>query len=447
MPPPEHATPDIQKLLGNQAELDAIGEAILNGGPRAVRYREKRRGGKTMVFVAHHDDVDRVLREEKTFSLCHYDPLYAAVSPPGSFIIMRPESSGRTERMAILKAAAARTPWFTQPDGAERRALAHECVQDVLLALRRRGPPFDLIGEYGFFIPYLVAKRAIGLSRPRTFSLLPLFICLLNRHPLSLLLAPETGANLTDLAWSEVVVAQLTGNFENRDVLIRFLAGCGASQLRTQVEWQADTFPKATGDKTLLDALWAVRPDFATVPSDVYRQHVMAIIVELASTLLLVPGLGFTAIVQRWGVGAGFTQSLGRIREIDPIAFVQEELRLSPPSAKLLRNATAPTDLGGVRVDKGEYVCALVKTAGLDIQNEPHDVREGRGEGTYLHFGPEGGPHRCFGHLLAPAVLAEMFLGLSTLHELTPRGQLVQRLSTVPGRLMADFGEPIGSAP
>ena len=74
MPPPEHATPDFQTLLGSQAKLDAIGEAILNGGHRAVRYRETRRGGKTMVFVAHHDDVGRVLRDEETFSLRHYDP-------------------------------------------------------------------------------------------------------------------------------------------------------------------------------------------------------------------------------------------------------------------------------------------------------------------------------------------------------------------------------------
>jgi hypothetical protein len=437
--PAERQISDLSDLL-QQTSLDQIGAEILNGGPCAVRYRA---GGQSMVFVAHRDDVVRVLTDEGDFSLCHYNPLYSAVAPRHAFIIMRPEDAERRQRLDILKAAAAKTPWFG-PDPTARRALARECADTILAAVRHR-LSFDLIGEYGFFAPYLIAKRVTGLTAPRSFSLLPL-ICLVNGHPISQLFSPETGPYLTDLAWSEVVVAQLLTNFENSSWIIRTLARCGASQLRNQIERNID--PGTAGHQTLLSALWAVRDDFSKVKDGVYREHVASIVMELASTILVIPGSGFTGIVDRWlpPGGPGLAESLRRLKGMDAEAFVQEELRLAPPATHLLRNATGPIELGGLTLEKGEYVCALVKSAGVDIP-DPEDVKAGRAPSTYLHFGPEDGPHRCFGHLLAPAMLAEMFLGLTRLPDLAPQGDLISRFGVVPGRLMVAIGEPARTAP
>jgi len=444
MPPVEPKVANLSALLQQQTTLDRIGGDILSGGPRAVRYRETRAGGKSMVFVARHDDVVRVLTDEDDFSLCHYDPLYSAVAPPGAFIIMRPEGPERAERLAILGAAAARTPWF-EPDSAPRRDLARACVDNVLAAVSRRRR-FDLIGEYGFFVPYLVAKRVLGLAGPRSFSLLPLIVCLANRHSLLQLFRPETGPYLTELAWSEFNVAQIVRNFEDRTWVIRMLARCGAAGLRKQIESYIDTFPRTAADPTLLNALWAVRRDFPKVEEDVYREHVVSIMMELAGTLLVVPGSGFSGTIDRWlqPGGPGLEASLRTLGTMDAEDFVQEQLRLAPPGPQLLRNATRPIDLGGLTVEKGEYVCVLIKSAGADIPN-PGDVTAGRCPSTYVHFGQ--GCHRCFGHLLAPAVLAELFLGLTRLPNLEPRSGLTQVSGLVPGRLMVDFGQPVGTWP
>ena len=75
------------------------------------------------------------------------------------------------------------------------------------------------------------------------------------------------------------------------------------------------------------------------------------------------------------------------------------------------------------------------------------EVKAGRCPSSYLHFGPEDGPHRCFGHLLTPAMLAEMFLGLTRLPGLSPRGRMIGDSGLIPGRLMVEFGEPVGTEP
>ncbi len=445
MPPADPDKVDLWELLQNQKALDQIGAQILSTGPRGIRFREPGPDGKSMVFVAHKDDVAKVLTDEKRFSLRHYDPLFASVAPPGATIIMRPEGKVRRERLAILHAAADKTPWFTE-DSTRRRQLARECVDNIVEALRDR-QRFDLIGEYGFFAPYLVGKRVIGLPGPRTFSLLPVLICLANGHPISLLLSREIGPYLTELAWSEVVVAQLLSNFENRLWPMRVLARCAATRLRRQVEGYIDAFPEAAGEETLLHALWAVRDDFPTVNNEVYRDHVVSILMELVSTILVVPGSGFTGIVERWLAenGPGLAESLDQLTAMDAKGkaerIVREELRLAPPATHLLRNATAQVKLGDLIVDHGEYVCVLIKSAGQNVA-DPGTLKMGRRPAAYLQFGPEQGPHLCFGHRLAPSLLTEMFLGLSRLPKLTPQGKLTARLGLVPGRRIVELREP-----
>lgn len=449
MPPPDpRKVFTLSSLLGKQSELNKIGAEILNGGPRAIRYRETRPSGKTMVFVARHDDVVSVLMNEDDFSLLHYGPLYAAVAPPGAFLVMRPEGPGRAERLAILRAAAARTPWFGS-DPARRRELARACVDNVLAAVRRRRR-FDLIGEYGYFVPYLVGKRVIGLPGPQAFGVLPRLVCAVNALPLGRAFTPETGSQLTQLVWSEVVLAQLLANFEDRNPLLRWAAAWGAMMMRALIERRIDAFPRAAGDDTLLSALWSVKDtDFPEVDNAVYREHVVSIMMELMATILLFPGMAFSGIVDRWAKpgGPGLEDSLHRLKSMDAEDFAQEELRLAPPSGHLLRNATGPVELGGLILKTGEYVCALVSAAGRDIAVEPGAVRAGRSLNTYLHFGPENGPHRCFAHRLAPAILAEMFLGIARLPELATRSGLFACMGLPPGRMMVDFGEPVGTAP
>jgi hypothetical protein len=446
MPPVDRSIANLGDLLQQPSELDRIGAEILEGGSRAIRYRENRAGGKSMVFVARRDDVTDVLTDEARFSLCHYDPLYAAIAPPGAYLIMQPESAERTQRLNILRAAADETPWFAT-DRTARRDLARGCVDHILsTADRRPDRRFDLIGEYAFFAPYLAAKRVIGMSASRSFSLLSLII-LANGHPVSQLFARETRPYLTDLVWSEFVLAQVLINFENRIWLERVVARHCASQLRRQIERQVDSVPNAFGDQTLLKALQVVRPRFPDVEHEAYREHVVSITMELAATILLFPGQAFQGIIQRWlsPDGPGLAQSLGLLDTMHAEAFVQEELRLAAPSSHLLRNATGSIELGGLNLERGEYVCALVMAAGMDIPH-PQCVKAARPPETYLHFGPINGPHRCFGHLFAPTLIAEMFLGLTRLSGLALVGRPSKPVP-VPGRMIVGFGALSGLRP
>jgi cytochrome P450 len=444
MTPADRYVADFSRLLQDQPKLDSIGAEILYGEHRALRYCETRPDGKTMVFVARHDDVSRVLTDEHDFSLYHYNPLYAAIAPPGAFVVMRPEGPKRAQRLEILKAAAARTPWFG-PDQGPTRDLARRCVDTVLATLRSRRR-FDLISEYGFFVPYLIGKQVIGLAGQRSVSPLALLPCLANGHSVFQVFRPETGPYLTELAWSEFPGAQLLVNFENRNGVIRTLARWGASPLRGQVEHLVDTFARTAGDQTLLNALLAVQGDFPDVLDSVYREHVVSIIMELGLTLLLFPGLAFTGTIESWlkPRGPGLEASLRQLKTTEAESFVQEQLRLIPPSARILRNATRSIDLGGLTIEAGDYVCALVKSAGTDVPN-PQEVKAGRCPSAYLHFGPELGPHRCFAHLFAPSVLAEIFLGLTRLPSLAPRSGLTQYQGMVPGRLIVEFGDTVST--
>ena len=364
---------------------------------------------------------------------------------------MRPEGTTREKRLKILHAAQGKTPWFG-PDPSARRALARACIDEVLDEVRRSNH-FDLIGEYGFFVPNLIAKRVLGLTGPRTFDPLALLICLVNRHSVFQLFGPKKGPYLTDLAWSEFVIAQLLINFEDRQPLIRWMAAWGAKRLRAHVERGIDRSRGIGGGDTLLSALWAVRDGFPEVDDDVYLEHVVSIMMELGATLLLLPGSGFTGIVERWlkPGGPGLNGSLRKLEameaEAEAEAFVQEELRLAPPSAHLLRNATGRVELGGLTLEEGEYVCALVKSAGMDIENDPGDVKGGRCPNSYVHFGPVGGPHYCIGHGLTPTILAEMFLGLTRLPGLAPRSDLTGCFGMVPGRMIVEFSKPAQHSP
>lgn len=437
MPLPDQEVRDLAKVFGDDPTLARIGAEILSGQARAIRYREKGGGGKSMVFVAKHDDVVEVLKNEHDFSLEHYVALNAAMSGPRSYLVMRPEGPERAERLAILQAARDRTDWFGT-DPAPRHAVARRCVNEVLGAFGNGGR-IDLIGEYGFFVPYLISERVLGVQPPKAFSLLSLGY-LINGHSLFQIFRPEFRPYLNDVAWSQFATAQLMGDFENRNVLFRWLGRYGAKRLRTQFEEIVQDSGPTAPDQTLLNALWSIRSQFPKLTFDEYQEHVISIMVELTGTMLLTLGLAFTRILKRWtgSNGPGFHKSLSRLQQMDAEKFVQEECRLAPAGAKLLRTARRAVHLGGLDIEEGEYVCALLESAGRDVP-KPEEIDAHRPIETYVHFGPSDGPHHCFARHLTPAILAEMFLGLATLDDLTLRGGVTHRFNVNPGRLIATF--------
>lgn len=425
---PSASAYEVKKISFDQSVLDGYADFILApGGPRAIRVREV--GTQTrpasMVVVARHDDVTSVLMDESVFSLSHYDELFSAISPPEGCLYMRNSCPERTERGEILRAAAARTPWF-QPEGVGIRQLARETVEDLLKSYRARpGAAFDIIGEYGYFAPYKIACSVIGVPGPQRPGLLEWLFTQAKCFPHRRRFTSETAPYFTQFVWSQLVFAQLFSDFENRSWLKRRLGQWAERQFRAHIKSRMDSSETGGDDpdaRSLLSSLRLVRSEsFGGMPKEQFEEHVVFLMLELVGTALLIPGMAFADIVSRWvnaPDGRGFQLETLAPSTID--AFVDESLRLSPPQQYLLRNATRDTEIGGVEVKQGEYVCALTARAGMDRATvpKPWDFVLDRAQGVYLHFGPENGPHRCFGRPIAVPILGEMMAGLKRCGEL-----------------------------
>jgi cytochrome P450 len=85
-------------------------------------------------------------------------------------------------------------------------------------------------------------------------------------------------------------------------------------------------------------------------------------------------------------------------------AYVEEALRLEPPTQGMFRIAKSDTEIGGVQIPAGSFLWLIYASGNRDDDAfvEPDDVRLGREDGhPHLSFG--GGPHFCLGANLARA--------------------------------------------
>ncbi len=436
----EYFTP---KIILDEPTLARYGDAIMaQNGLRAIRVSETAgRKPVSVVFVARHADVQKVLSDENTFRLDHYRNLLGAIDP-SRHMLLENDWGERAIRRAILKAAAQEAAWF-QPDSNALQICARNAVDELLESFcKRRAPGFDIVGEYGFFAPYLVANRVFGVPGPRAFDLLAWFIVWLKNDPLKLPFTWETGPFLRQSTWAQLSFAQLFANFENREFLIRFLAMTASKSLRRQIEVrrrqvsrQLAEGSKPSGSASLLAALLQVRSEFPQLDEETYSEHLTYLLLETLGTALVLPGLAFVKGVERLVAQTNGAIGLGldQLNEQNKDCWVNETLRLAPPAPFIMRIANEGALLEDIQIRPGEYVCTLVGRAGMDgnVFPDPGVFNLTRPGDAYLNFGPSSGPHGCFGRHLAPAMLGEMFLGLKRLHGLSAAG-VMKKFKGVP---------------
>lgn len=404
------------------------------GGPRAVRMQAP--NGRSVVFVARHDDVTRVLKDEKTFSLAHYPALFGAIAPKGIELIMAPETQRLKRQREIFVEAAGRMANSAIADAmasragstGNRRAVAKTAVRNLLDTFRaRKKAEFDIGGEYAYFAPYLVGRDLFGLPGPaRADVLVRILVAVRRMWGVSPRLTPETTPFLTATCLAQLAFAQVFRNFENRSFAIRWVARYGASafarHIRARFKMALQGYDPYAW--SLLSSLCQRGKAFEGADADAYADHAVSLLVEMYGTILLIPPLAFVGVVQ-WMVEqkGGIPAQLEHMNDENAPAFVDEFLRLSPPSKYLLRTATEGVMFDGFHVDKGDYVCALVAQACRDpnVFNDPDAFCLGRTPSTTLHFGPSGGPHQCLGREIGRDLLGEMLLGLKTLSGLWPQ--------------------------
>ena len=109
-------------------------------------------------------------------------------------------------------------------------------------------------------------------------------------------------------------------------------------------------------------------------------------------------------------------------------AFVEEALRLHPPSHLLPRVVTEDVTIGGKTIPAGAQVRLNLAAANRDPAcfDDPAALRLDRGSNPHLSFG--GGVHRCIGASLGRGLLAA---ALRALFRVAPDFRAVQPLSTV----------------
>jgi cytochrome P450 len=422
----------VQKLSFDAGTLSGYAAQMRERGRRAVRVRETGQApNRAVVFVAGRQDAADVLTDEDAFSVCHYARLFGAVSPQGAYLLMRDESPERTLRYEILERAKLQTPWWDADPQVIRpalRELARGVVESLMDAFRRRETPaFDVLGEFGAFAPYLVACEVFGLPGPQGCDPFAWLATQAMTLPKFRPFTAQTGPYLTQALWSQMVLGQLFADFENREAAIRLLAGASARRflrhIRATLARPAPGVDPARRD--LLSALRLVRPQFPQVSDAAYETHVLYLLLELVGTALAVPAAAFTSLIDAEVARTGGPLRFDGLMRDNADAYVDEALRLAGATGHLLRTATRTMAFADVQIEKDDYVCALVADAERDVPDGDR-LTPGRPQSAYLHFGPEGGPHRCFGRPIALPMLGEMMLGLQSLPGLQTTADLTK---------------------
>jgi cytochrome P450 len=136
---------------------------------------------------------------------------------------------------------------------------------------------------------------------------------------------------------------------------------------------------------------------------------------ELVTTCILLLNAGHEATVNVTGNGAlallRNPEQLRRLREDRTLlpAAIEELMRFDSPLQLFERTATEDVEIGGVTVEKGRKIAALLGAANRDpaVFAEPDRLDVGRADNPHISFG--AGVHFCIGAPLARVELQATF--------------------------------------
>ena len=482
---PNPAVPETPSLFSEQ-RLALLGQRILQSEARVVRIRfsERRDTLSTAqpafaAFLARHDDVSAMLRNENAFSVRHYREHIEEITHGKPMLIGLPTNDPvRAQRLQLLQAALKLlTENGTSNPYAELERLAGDITRGIFARLLPAGR-MDIVRDLALVVPVAIAKHFFGLPGPDRMS--PTAIAAYFARLELTDVPPDWLARLDPLLEHEKPVAtvQAWAQAAFREVFLNIVRAreLTISAQRTTDEMllhidelMEQEYRRPSGERHLLAALVAVKREQAGASGDI-DEHIRAILAELLVGGIYTVGKAFANIVDLVldprriepriaGIlvadGSRRTDLMTVLREVcSPAdeatrkrglnAFIGECLRFRPVSPALFRICTSDTEVGGQEMRKGDLVCTLVQAANMDPRkfNAPHDFRLDREPGPYLHFGPAGGPHRCLGEHIAMAELRSMLMTIAELKELRraagPKGDL-EELLRLPQSMVVRF--------
>ena len=230
---------------------------------------------------------------------------------------------------------------------------------------------FDVIGEYAEPLPVLVIAELIGLS----------------------------GADVPVLrSWSQAIVRMYEPEPSTKVVDAAVTA---ATEFADHVREHLDRRRTEPADDLTTDLLAAGLSDD-----------------ELVAAVVLLLNAGHEASVNVFGNGLVGLLRSGHVpadpQGTDLPVVVEEMLRFDSALQLFERTATAPVELGGVVVEEGQQVAALLGAANRDpsVFADPDEFDPARRPNPHLAFG--AGVHFCLGAPLARMELTESLAALFT---------------------------------
>ena len=455
--------------------------------PVALQYWMKPGGGRpgqTIHFIARHKHVVSILRDhEECLSNEHYDDNLEQL--PGGVALLLGERSKQPLCWQLLARVLQIKPERSRCSTDVIGDIASQVSAGVLRALRANGRlEFNLIREYGFYIPYLCAERFIGLRSVTTIpSSVRLFTWGRNLNSLMRLrdqgadlmrLTPEMRSSHIYLIWAKLMFSQIFKNYGSRSSAIQRMAGIGAKAYAKQVALLFETTPFATED-TLYARLRRVEAAFSkehSLSREDYEELARNLILEFVSSFHILIGIAFAKVIDTLNREKIDLVSFSKALEQPEGVYLLDKVLAEDPATTMLFR-TAKDDLTKYGIKRGEAVCFLIDAASLEYAEGRPDrnvsdyflrVPAPEERLGYLNFGPheacpysfikadEAEPeavdepaHPCFGQFWARAVLKEMIQALAGPAERrlnlrpTERGAAVEYLLGVPDCFLVEI--------
>lgn len=490
---PNPAVPETPSLFSEQ-RLTLLGRRILQGEARVARVRfSERRDTRSAAqpafaaFLGRYDDVSTVLRNENAFGVSHYREHIEEITHGKPMLIGLPANDPvRMQRLQILQAALKQlTENGSRNPYTELESLAGEVTRTILARVVPAGR-MDIVRDLALVVPVVIAKHFFGLPGPDRIS--PTAIAAYFARLELTDVPPDWLARLDPLldhekpvatvqAWAQAAFREVFLNIVRARELTISAQRTTDEMLLHIDELMEQEYRRPSRARHLLAALVAVKreqtetsqPERGSAAAEI-DEHIRAILAELLVGGIYTVGKAFANIIDlafdprrlEPRIAGVFAEDGSRRADLMTVlrevcrtadeatrkrrldAFVSECLRFRPVSPLLFRVCTADTEVGGQAVRKGDLVCALVQAANMDPSkfNTPYDFRLDRQAGTYLHFGPVGGPHRCLGEHIAMAELRSMLVAVAELKELRraagPKGDL-EELLRLPQSMVVRF--------
>jgi Dyp-type peroxidase family len=482
---PNPSVPETPSLF-SERRLAMLGQQLLQSEARVVRYRFSERRDRQAdatpsyaAFIGRYDDVCDVLSNEAAFGVGHYREHIEEITHGKSMVMgLAADDPVRRERLQLLLAAIGSLTEGGKRDlFAEMEAAAGEIIKTILARLLPSGR-LDVVRDLGLVVPVMIAKFFYGLPGPERIS--PTAIAASFARLELTDVPPDWLARMEGVFEHEkpVVTVQAWAQATFREVFLNIVRAREltiSSQRMTDEmllhidQLMEEEYRRPSGQRHLLAALMNVKRSQGGNPAAI-DEHIRALLAELLVGGIYTVGKAFANIVdlildpgriepRMTGIVAEGGQHradlMSVLREIcataDPAVrrrrldgFIGECLRFRPVSPVLFRICTADASIGGQRIAKGDLVCTLVQAAGMDPRkfSSPREFRLDREPGTYLHFGPTGGPHRCLGEQIALAELRSLLTAIQRLKDFRraagPRGDL-EELLRLPQALTVRF--------